>query len=291
MRRRRFLALVAAASLARPAAAQTRWEGLAFGARCALTLSGPARAAEAALAALPALIERVEADFSLHRPSALTRLNATGALPDPSPAFRAVMGLADAVHRLTDGAFDPTVQPLWQAAATGEPPSAPVGWQRVRQAGGGIELEPGMALTFNGIAQGFGADLVRAHLAAYGFEHALIDMGEQAALGGPFRLGLVDPEHGMLASRSLTGTAIATSSPWATLVGGRPHILHPAGLPPLWSTVSVEATSAALADALSTALVFLPLERIAALAHPGLLRVTLIDRAGNLSTVSRFGRV
>jgi thiamine biosynthesis lipoprotein len=283
MNRRRFLAL-AAAALATPAGAQTRWQGRAFGADCMISLSGPVRQAEAALADLPALIDAIEADFSLHRPSALTRLNATGRLADPSPAFRAVIRLADAVHRLTDGAFDPTVQPLWQAAAEGRAVSGPIGWHRVRS-DGGIALDTGMALTFNGIAQGFGADAVRAHLAAHGFDRALIDMGELAALGGPFRLGLIDPVHGQLASRSLTGTAIATSSPMATLVGGRPHIMHPRGLPPLWSTVSVEATSAALADALSTALVFLPADRIARLRHPDLLRVTLIDPDGNLTTI------
>ncbi|NHB78582.1 FAD:protein FMN transferase [Rhodobacter calidifons] len=282
MNRRRFLALSAAA-LAAPAGAQTRWQGRAFGADCTLTLSGPARQAEAALSGLPALIETIEAEFSLHRPSALTRLNATGQL-DPSPAFRAVMRLCDAVHRLTAGAFDPTVQVLWQAAAEGRRATGPVGWEKLGQ-GRRITLQPGMALTFNGIAQGFGADAVKAHLAACGFDHALIDMGETAALGGPFRLGLHDPTHGQLATRTLTGTAIATSSPRATLVNGQPHILHPQGLPPLWSTVSVEATSAALADALSTGLVFLTAGRIAALRHPGLIRVTLIDPAGNLTTL------
>lgn len=283
MNRRRFLALSAAA-LASPAHAQTRWQGRAFGADCTLTLFGPTRQAEAALATLPTLIEAIEADFSLHRPSALTSLNATGRLADPSPAFRALTDLADAIHRLTDGAFDPSVQPLWQAAAEGRPNLAPIGWHRVRR-DGGIALDAGMALTFNGIAQGFGADAVRAHLAAHGFDHALIDMGEMAALGGPFRFGLGDPAHGQLATRTLTGTAIATSSPMATLAGGQPHILHPQGLPPHWSTVSVEATSATLADALSTALVFLPADRIARLRHPGLIRVTLIDPEGNLTTI------
>ena len=283
MNRRRFLALSAAA-LATPADAQTRWQGRAFGADCALTLSGPARQIKAALATLATLIETIEADFSLHRPSALTSLNATGHLAAPSPAFRAVMDLADAVHRLTGGAFDPTVQPLWQAAARGRANAAPIGWHHIRR-GADIVLKPGMALTFNGIAQGFGADAIKAHLAAHGFDHALVDMGETTALGGPFRLGLQDPVYGQLATRTLTGTAIATSSPKATLLNGQSHILHPRGLPPLWSTVSVEATSAALADALATALVFLTADQIAALRNPGLIRVMLVDFDGNLLTV------
>ena len=85
MNRRRFLALSVAA-LATPAEAETRWQGRAFGADCALSLRGPIHAAEAALASLPTLIEAIEADFSLHRPSALTDLNATGRLATPSPA-------------------------------------------------------------------------------------------------------------------------------------------------------------------------------------------------------------
>lgn len=283
MNRRRFLALSAAA-LASPAGAETRWQGRAFGADCTLTFHGPTARAEAALATLPTLIEAIEADFSLHRPSALTTLNATGHLATASPAFRALIDLADAIHDLTDGAFDPTVQPLWQALAEGRASTAPIGWHHVQRSPGVI-LKPGMALTFNGIAQGFGADAVKSHLAAHGFDHALIDMGETAALGGPFRLGLQDPTYGQLATRTLTGTAVATSSPKATMVNGQPHILHPRGLPPLWSTVSVEATSAALADALSTALVFLTRDQIAALRHPGLIRVTLIDADGNLTTV------
>jgi FAD:protein FMN transferase len=283
MNRRRFLVLSAAA-LATPVQGQTRWQGRAFGADCALTLSGPIRQIVAALATLPALIGTIEADFSLHRTSALTTLNATGHLATPSAAFTALIDLAGAIHRLTDGAFDPTVQPLWQAATEGRPTAARIGWHHV-QRDTGVTLKPGMALTFNGIAQGFGADAIKAHLAAHGFDHALIDMGETATLGGPFRLGLQDPVYGELATRTLTGTAIATSSPKATLVNGQPHILHPRGLPPLWSTVSVEATSAALADALSTALVFLTRDQIAALRHPGLIRVTLIGPDGNLSTI------
>jgi thiamine biosynthesis lipoprotein len=283
MNRRRFLALSAAA-LSSPAGAETRWQGCAFGADCALILHGPTREAEAALASLPALVEVIEADFSLHRPSTLTDLNTSGWLEALSPAFRAVMDLSDAIHHQTDGAFDPTVQPLWKSNADGRPNTAPIGWHHVRR-DNGITLKPGMALTFNGIAQGFGADAVKAHLAAHGFDHALIDMGETVALGGPFRLGLQDPTYGQLATRTLTGTAIASSSPTATLVNGKPHIIHPIGLPPLWSTVSVEATSAALADALSTALVFLTTKQIAALRHPGLIRVTLIDPEGNLTTI------
>ena len=42
--------------------------------------------------------------------------------------------------------------------------------------------KPGMALTLNGIAQGYAGDLARAALQAHGIEHALIDTGEWSAL-------------------------------------------------------------------------------------------------------------
>ena len=286
MNRRRFLSMSAvAALLPGVACAETRWTGIALGADCEVTLTGNAVQAARALAALPLLLDAIEADFSLYRAaSAVNRLNADGRLDDPSPAFRALMQLSGRVHRLTDGAFDPTVQSLWRAIAAGTDGSAAaMGWHRVQTQP--PVLPPGMALTFNGIAQGFATDAARALFASYGFTNALIQIGETAAIGGPFRLGLQDPDFGQLGSLTLTDMAIATSSPFATRVNGHPHIQHPLGLPPLWSTVSVRATSAALADALSTALVFLPRARIAALDIPEVQAVTLVDLQGNLSTL------
>ena len=127
-----------------------------------------------------------------------------------------------------------------------------------------IRLSPYQQLTFNGIAQGFATDLIRADLAALGLTRALINIGEFTALGGPFTLGLSDPEQGLFATRRLTDQAIATSSPGAMRVAGRPHILHrdPARTP-RWSTVSVISPSAAVADAASTAFTLMTRAEIA----------------------------
>ncbi len=193
--RRRFLTILAASALLPSQASAMTWQGQALGADCSITLSGPTQRAEAALAALPALLRRIEAEFSLHDPgSALCRLNAHGTLPDASPAFHAVIALSDQINRATDGAFDPTVQPLWQAHATGQPTHAPIGWHHVTLSP--LTLKPGMALTLNGIAQGFATDAARALLAAHGFEHAVINIGEYAAIGGPFHIGISDPQFG-----------------------------------------------------------------------------------------------
>ena len=289
MKRRRVLTILAAAMLPlRPAradgmAGHRPWRRGAGGSVAAPTAT-PARRWPLCLP----LLADLEAEFSLYRPSSLTRLNRDGRL-DPSPAFRALLSVADAVHRATSGAFDPTVQPLWSALARGEdtgPAAAAIGWDRVGL-GAPVTLGPGQALSLNGIAQGFATDAALRLLADHGFTEALVDLGEAAALGGPFRLALEDPEFGPMGTRSLTDTAIATSSPRATLVGGRPHILHPQGRPALWSTVSVEARSATLADALSTAAVFLSPDELrqARARLPGVGRITLVDPQGDLSTL------
>ncbi|WP_415918854.1 FAD:protein FMN transferase [Tateyamaria sp. SN6-1] len=286
--RRRFLA-IAASFAATPARAQRHaWTGHAFGAAASIELHGPADAAAAALAKARAAIVDVEGLFSLYDPaSALVELNATGTLRAPPP-FETLMRLADTAHQLTGGLFDPSVQPLWRALVEGGDASAAralVGWNRVRMHGGQITLDPGQALTFNGIAQGFATDLVADILSDHGFEHTLVNIGEYRGTGGPWRLGVVDPVHGLLAMRTVAAGAIATSSPLATPVGPHGHIIHHAERP-RWSTVSVEADSAALADALSTGLVLADLEVVRHVRQANAVRrITLIDPSGDLITV------
>ena len=197
------------------------------------------------------------------------------------------MRLADKAHDLTGGLFDPTVQPLWRAVAQGgdvEAARVLTGWDRVKVREGVIHLGAGQMLTFNGIAQGFATDLVAEILRDHGFDRALVNIGEYRATGGAWRLGLADPIHGLLATRTIGTGAIATSSPMGTPVGPDGHIIHPA-VRPRWSTVSVEAETAAMADALSTGLVLADLDLVRKVrVTSGVHRITLIDADGNLST-------
>lgn len=294
MRRRRFLSIIAgAASLPMTARGGPLrgWQGTALGAGAEVTLiGGPPGAADAVIGRLPALLDDIENEFSLFRPdSALSRLNATGRLASSSRRFRAVIAACNTLHRATGGLFDPTVQPLWLALAQGRDPAparALIGWHRVGVTPDAITLAPGQALTLNGIAQGAATDAVRDLLAEHGFTDALVNIGEHAALGGPWRIGIEDPMAGQLATRTLSGGAIATSSPFATLVAGQPHILHPTGGTPRWSTVSVEADTATLADALSTALVLADRDLAKQIRRdvPGIRRIVLVDFDGNLET-------
>ncbi|GAB4302892.1 MAG: FAD:protein FMN transferase [Roseovarius sp.] len=252
-----------------------RWQGIALGAHATIALAHPD--AERLVARARDEIARLEAIFSLYRPdSALARLNAAGRLADPPLELLECLSLCAAAHDITQGAFDPTVQPLWalyarRAEAGVRPGEAElrqalgaVGWAHVRTSADAISLaRPGMALTLNGIAQGYIADRVAALLRAEGLRNVLVDTGEIAALGHPpgqaaWPVSLRDPEGRLVGRVRLGDRALATSAPLGTRIGagGAGHILDPrSGLPaaPRWSLVSVTAPSAAWADALSTA--------------------------------------
>ncbi|WP_424965478.1 FAD:protein FMN transferase [Dinoroseobacter sp. S375] len=299
--RRRFLTISAGAlglgafgaAGARAGAGFTHWEGQALGAACKITLRAPPQRAQPALDAALADLRAVERLFNLYDPgSALSRLNAAGHLARPDPRFTELVDLADQMHDATEGRFDPSIQPLWSALARGgdaRAARARVGWDRVRWQDGALRLAPGQALSFNGIAQGYATDLVSDTLSAHGFGDLLVNIGEFRGTGGPWRIGLQDPDQGLLGTRVLRSGAIATSSPRALhLARGATHILDPLGATgPQWSTVSVEAGTAAVADALSTALCLADRKaasRIKARVS-GVERITLVDFEGDLVTL------
>lgn len=266
MIRRSFLTL-AACALAAPAAAAPethRWQGVALGADVALTVrGGDPRAARAFFAESARALRHIEDQFSLFRGSALTRLNAMGHLPHPSDDMRALLALAGRVHDATGGAFDPTVQPLWQARRLGADETAARAltcWGDVRISDAEIRLSPGMALTLNGIAQGFAADRLAEIAARHGLTDLLIDTGETRAIGPRDWTARIEaPDTRPIRHLTLRNRALATSAPYGTRIGpneDRAHILGAARIPH-WATVSVSADTAALADALSTAAVLM----------------------------------
>jgi thiamine biosynthesis lipoprotein len=233
------------------------------------------------------MLRDIEHLFSLYDPtSALSQLNNTGHMIHPDPRFTGLMLAADHGYHQTHGLFDPTIQPLWQALATGSETTqaaAAIGWNRVQHNAREIRLDRAQALTFNGIAQGFATDMITDHLTKLGMTETLVNIGEYRAIGGPFQLGLRDPQHGHLGTRTITNTAIATSSP--AMPDAAQHIIHP-HQSARWSTVSVEAASATVADYLSTALCLAPRDQIAEIAkNPDIHRITFVDFDGNLTTL------
>ncbi|WP_147126716.1 FAD:protein FMN transferase [Shimia ponticola] len=282
MNRRRFIAISAACIASAATAATHRWNGRALGAEVSIELHG---GDQSALDAAVTTLLRLERAFSLYDPtSELSHLNDNGQAT-PSPDMRAILQEADIAHRLTGGLFDPTIQTLWDAAAHGYAADPDTfGWDQVEM-DDQVTLAPGQKLTLNGIAQGFITDRVRDVLIDHGLTHALINIGEHLAIGGPFRLGLSDPAQGLVGQRSLMNSAIATSSPGALRLGAASHIMHPA-VAPVWSTVSVEAADATRADALSTAMCLMSKDAVWDTARKTGSRVTLVDDEGDVTTIS-----
>jgi len=299
--RRRAISIFGAAAgvAAVPALAASRaqaaemyeWQGVALGAPARITLSHPDKAeAERLFALCAAEIERLELEFSLHRgDSALTRLNRDGALVAPSLDMVRLLSDAKQYAALTDGAFDVTVQPLWQLYSdhfSGNPGDlvgpaedavvaarALVDYRELDISPEKIAFTmPGMAATLNGIAQGYVTDRVAELLRANGIESVLVDLGETRAVGEhpdarPWAIGLADPfdpgNYGEVVE--LVDRALATSGGYGTRFsadGRHHHLFHPATGKSANhnASVSVLAAHATTADALSTALFVAPIE-------------------------------
>ncbi len=279
--RRRFLAISAAcavlpsASSARPVA---QWHGVAMGAKASLRIEGlNNQDAAPVFNAIESELNRLENIFSLYRPtSELCRLNKSGQLANPSPDLLEVLSLCTVLHEASDGVFDPTVQPLWMALATTAPQSATeaarqaIGWGKVSIDAAQIRLPNAevSALTLNGVAQGAVTDRVAALLKSFGLQNVLVNMGEISARGmrgdgNPWQVGLAGPEGAVLGRVGLSDRALATSAPgMMQLAQGHGHILNPVCHDVHHSLISVSASSAAIADGLSTALCGIPQAKI-----------------------------
>ncbi|TWA83180.1 thiamine biosynthesis lipoprotein [Azospirillum brasilense] len=302
--RRRFLGIAAvAAGLAllpgglRAAGVPVRtWRGVALGADSVLQLAHPDPAeADRLIALCLEEVARLERVFSLYRTdSALARLNRDGVLDAPPADLVRLLSEAAAVSRRTDGAFDPTVQPLWQLyaghfARPGADPAGPpeavlraarelVDHRKLRVEPGRVAFAGrGMAVTLNGIAQGYITDRVSERLRAEGMTDVLVDLGEIRALGHhpsgrPWSVGLADPlvEGRNAGTLEIADRAVATSGGYGTPfdpAGRFTHLFDPAtgGCAREWLAVTVLAPDATTADALSTALSVAPEARAAVL--------------------------
>jgi len=306
MRRRTLCVLAAAAGLGLPrssipsaraagAAPLVTWTGPVLGGVGSIQLHHPDPVvARELVKQCVAEIQRLEMLFSLWQvDSQLAKLNRHGVLAAPPPDMVRLLNLAQRVAALTGSLFDVTVQPLWalyrdhftaeNAAPEGPPPAAVeailalVDQRHLLVSPDRVVLaRKGMAVTLNGIAQGYVTDCVVNLLRRAGVTHTLVDLGEVRALGmhpagRPWRAALESPEApgSFWGEVDLTDRALATSGDAGFVfdAGGRfTHLLDPrAGRSPRrYRAVSVVAPDAALADALSTAFSLMPEKDVAA---------------------------
>ena len=267
--------------------------GRVFGTHVTLrVLHGEPSVANAALDEAFARMVAVDSLMSVVRDdSQVMVLNRAGRLASPAPQVVEVLTVAQELSRQTQGAFDVTVQPLWQiyaeAQRRGGLPSPEeiatakslVGWQRLDASPDRVLLQDaGMGITLNGLAQGYGADVAVAALREHGIRHALLDTGEFGAMGSkgtdaPWVLGIRDPRNAdaVLARVPMDGRFLSTSGDYETTFTPdfvHHHIFDPArgDSPVELASVTVLAPSGILADGLSTAFMVLGPERTLALA-------------------------
>lgn len=272
------------------------WKGQALGAPATLILNHPDPAkARTLVARVVSEVDRLESVFSLYRQnSALAELNRLGALAAPPGELVALLETCHDAWKASQGAFDPSVQPLWSLYARhfstpGSDPAGPtrrqldetlplVDFSGVRFNRDRIALaRPGMALTLNGIAQGYITDRVVELLRADGITSSLVSMGESRAIGAkadgsPWRIGLGETEDEATPDTvaAIIDRAVATSSAngfhfdAAARFG---HILDPrmGSVAPKYRRMTVIAPNATTADAYSTAFSLLEQDAIRAI--------------------------
>lgn len=245
-------------------------------------------------------MRRVELSLSMFDSlSTVSKVN-RGATDVVDSMFARVFAASQLVHRVSGGAFDPTVAPLvnlWGFGYTGdgeeEPPAQAVVMAELAKVGlGDCRLDslrltrkhPQTQFDFSAIAKGFGVDCVAEMLRRCGASDYMVEIGGEVAVAGvnphgtPWRIAVEVPEPGAdgqsISTVELSQGAVATSGNYrnfrqagADSVYG--HTISPVtGYPVATETASatVIAPSCMLADALATACMVLPAQKALALA-------------------------
>jgi len=261
------------------------WDGEVFGASGSIKLQGvSAVQARDLFQEAQAEIARLDSIFSLHNPtSEISRLNQDGGLEQASPEMIEVLQAAQHISKLTNGAFDITVQALWNTAEfltrakvtqagmkqLWDEAYARVDYRFVKIGDKRVSFtKPGVAVTLNGLAQGYVADKVTALFINGGARSGLVNLGEFRAFGAKtWRVGIQDPRNIMDVAEivSLNNAALATSSALGGYLSAElSHIFAPrtGHAKPQFVSASVGHPSAMIADGLATAFTLLDADSI-----------------------------
>jgi len=274
-----------------------------------LAITQPAGAERRQLAvagAAFAIARRCELIMNRHDPnSELGRLNQTAGSPTGllAPDLARILRAALALSRRLDGAFDPTAGALidlWRdASRCGKIPGAPTvrdmlaGTGALRIAGDRVALpRGGSAVDLDAFAKGWALDRIAAWLRRRGAtaflnfgESSMLPVGRSPADRQPVLLR--DPFGGFAGAFDLRGQACSTSATFGGQLragerGGAGVVADPRTGRRVTraAQVTVLATSAAVAEAVSTALLVLGRRAVDGVAARMAVDVCWIDRSG-----------
>lgn len=309
-----LLALLAIYLLRSPSAPQElRQSRLLLGTVVEIAALGPDPALlETAINAAFAEIARIEALMTPHQPqSDVSRLSAAAATATVSAETAEVIQIGQQVAAASGGALDLTLgqlKALW--AIETESPRVPGAEELAAALQGtgpaalqldGLQVRkarPQLAVDLGAVAKGYAVDRAVAKLRAAGISRASVNAGGDIYLlgdrdGRPWRIGIQHPrnEQQVAATLLVADQAVVTSGDYERFFeqdGVRyHHIFDPrSGLPArLCQSATVVAPTAALADALSTAVFVLGPEKGLALVaqFPGAMAM-VIAADGQIST-------
>lgn len=257
---------------------------ISMGTIVSMTVLGPSRDhAEEAIALAFKEIERLTKQMSRYgSDTPLAHLNRYQVLEEAPPELLFVIKKSMYYHQISDGFFDITVKPLLDVFAQSRrgPKTVLPNKEKIAQLLGLVDanqiflseknitfMRDGMGITLDGIAKGFIVDKAAEKLREQGIQHALLNAGGDIRTIGdkgnnrPWKIAIEDPlkKRNYPDTVPLTNSSIATSGSYEVFFDQEKvfhHIINPkTGLSPLINaSVSVKASTAMEADALSTTL-------------------------------------
>ena len=214
--------------------------------------------------------------------SEIVTLNKNKTLKNPSKDILEVINKAEQISNRTNGAFDITVQPLWDfyynhfiKESNLTPPSIKdikevtntIDWKNVKIDGNTISLLNNASITLNGIAQGWITDQIVKTLRDNKITNTLVDFGENYAAGNfenkrPLKI-MLQGQNNISKTLNVSNKAVATSGGYGTVFESSKsyhHIFNPkTGLSSnRYKAASIVSDHAWLSDCLATSALLMP---------------------------------
>ena len=228
--------------------------------------------------------KKLESMFSLYKnDSLISQLNEYGEIHNYPNQFRELLEIALKFSKISNGAFDITVQPLWKLYedfyTNNNNANKVIKDSEIKNVLKKVDYkkvfienkkiffkDENMSITLNGIAQGYITDKVTEILANFGISKTLVNMGEYRALGSKnngedWKIGIVNPDQTWSISKILPiqNMSVATSGGYGHFFDRNikaHHIFNPKSgkNDNFYKSVTVKAKTATIADGLSTTL-------------------------------------